>query len=289
MSAGAEKLPGLDRIIAAAFDEDVREGDHTSLACIGPDARGTAKLLVKAGGVLAGVDVARAVFAHFDPRLDVRTFFSDGSPIRPGDVVFTVTGSALSILSCERIVLNLMQRMSGIATLTRQYVEAVAGTGAKVIDTRKTIPGIRVLEKRAVELGGGGNHRMGLYDMIMIKDNHIDFCGGITRAIGAVTAYQSKHGLNLKVEVETRNLAEVEEVLACGGVDRIMLDNFSPARLSEAVARIGGRYETEASGGITLENIAAYAASGVDFISCGALTHSAVALDLSLKATVEYG
>lgn len=289
MSAGAEKLPGLDRIIAAAFEEDVREGDHTSLACIGPDARGTAKLLVKAGGVLAGVDVARAVFAHFDPRLDVRTFFSDGSPIIPGDVVFTVTGSALSILSCERIVLNLMQRMSGIATLTRQYVEAVAGTGAKVIDTRKTIPGIRVLEKRAVELGGGGNHRMGLYDMIMIKDNHIDFCGGITKAIGAVAAYQSSHGLNLKVEVETRNLAEVEEVLACGGVDRIMLDNFSPARLSEAVARIGGRYETEASGGITLENIAAYAASGVDFISCGALTHSAVALDLSLKATVEYG
>jgi nicotinate-nucleotide pyrophosphorylase (carboxylating) len=283
MSTGEE----LELIIERAFSEDVRDGDHTSLACIGPQPRGTARLLVKEEGILAGVEVARAVFEYCDKDLEMEVFLNDGNPVAAGDVAFLVRGSALSILTAERIALNLMQRMSGIASQTARYVRAVQGTRARVIDTRKTTPGIRMLEKWAVRIGGGGNHRMGLYDMIMIKDNHIDFCGGITRAIHAVRDYLEEHGKSLPVEIETRNMEEVREVLACGGVDRIMLDNFTPAKLREAVEVIDGRYETEASGGITLETIRSYAESGVDYISSGALTHSAVALDMSLKAVIE--
>lgn len=276
----------LHSIIETAFREDVRDGDHTSLATIGPGPRGTARLLVKEPGILAGVDAALEVLRYYDKSMEVEVYLGDGSAVRPGDIAFHVSGSALSILTSERIVLNMMQRMSGIATKTARYVEAVRGTGTTVIDTRKTTPGIRLLEKWAVGIGGGGNHRMGLYDMIMIKDNHVDFCGGIAKAIRAVADYQQRKGMSLKVEIETRDLDEVRQVLDSGGVDRIMLDNFQPDALRAAVELIGGRYETEASGGITLESIRSFAETGVDYISSGALTHSAVSMDLSLKAIV---
>lgn len=274
----------LKAFIQRSLSEDVGDGDHTSLACIPFDAIGKAKLLVKENGVLAGMEVAKAVFQAVDPSIRMTTLMQDGDKMRYGDIAFRVEGKAISLLTAERLVLNCMQRMSGVATLTRQYVDAIVGTPAKVIDTRKTTPGIRMLEKYAVTVGGGANHRMGLYDMIMIKDNHVDFSGGIPQAIGRARKYLAEKGLNLKIEVETRNLDEVQLVLDTGGIDRIMLDNFSPAMLKKAVELINGKYETEASGGIRLSNIRQYAETGVDFISVGALTHSAVSLDLSLKA-----
>lgn len=276
----------LQRIIANAFREDVRDGDHTSLACIGPDAEGTARLLIKEPGILAGVEAALAVFEYGDERLETDVKINDGEEVQPGDVAFYVKGPAVSILTCERIALNIMQRMSGIATKTRRYADAICGTGARVIDTRKTTPGIRLLEKWAVTIGGGGNHRMGLYDMMMIKDNHIDFAGGIEQAISAAHTYLKRHQLGLAIEVETRNLDEVKQVMACGGVQRIMLDNYTPDEMYTAIALIDRQYETEASGGITLDTIRDYAETGVDYISSGALTHSAVAQDMSLKAVI---
>lgn len=276
--------PELDKIISNALHEDVRDGDHTSLACIPADATGHAQLLVKQDGILAGLPIAIKVFAAVDPRLEMDIFMDEGDAMKKGDIAFKVTGSAISILTAERLVLNSMQRMSGIATLTHQYVKAIEGTKAKVIDTRKTTPGIRLLEKYAVTVGGGANHRMGLYDMIMIKDNHVDFSGGIPQAIERTHQYLKNKGLDLRIEVETRNLDEVRQVLEVGGIHRIMLDNYTPELMKEAVELIAGRYETEASGGIKLDTIRSYAETGVDFISVGALTHSAVSLDLSLKA-----
>lgn len=276
----------LDGFIIRSLEEDIRDGDHTSLATIPPHVVGKAKLLVKQDGILAGVYVAERIFKKVDNKLSIKIFKNDGSYVRKGEVAFEVEGSALSILQAERLVLNIMQRMSGIASITSQYVNKVKGSKVKIIDTRKTTPGIRFLEKAAVILGGGSNHRYGLYDMIMIKDNHVDFCGGIKQAIDAVGKYLNEKKLNLKIEIETRNLTEVQEVLNTGGVHRIMLDNFSVDEMKKAVNLIGGRFETEASGGMNLDNIAEYAQTGVDYISVGALTHSAVAMDMSLKATI---
>lgn len=276
--------PGTAELIELALKEDVGDGDHSALSTIPADARGAARLLIKADGVLAGMDLARSIVQRFDPELNLRPFLEDGARVNVGDVAFTLMGPARSILTIERLVLNFMQRMSGIATLTHRYVEAVEGTGCRVLDTRKTTPGMRALEKWAVRIGGGHNHRNGLYDMIMIKDNHADFAGGIPQAIAAAHAYLTMKGMDLPIEVETRNMKEVEQVLVTGGVDRIMLDNFTPEQLKVAVDRIAGRYETEASGGINLSTIRSYAVTGVDMISVGALTHSVPSLDLSLKA-----
>lgn len=276
--------PGTAELIELALKEDIGDGDHSALSTIPADARGAARLLVKADGVLAGMDLARFIIQRFDPDLNMRPFMEDGARVNVGDVAFTLMGPARSILTIERLVLNFMQRMSGIATQTHRYVEAVEGTGCKVLDTRKTTPGMRALEKWAVRIGGGHNHRNGLYDMIMIKDNHADFSGGIPKAIAAAHAYLTMKGMDLPIEVETRNMKEVEQVLLTGGVQRIMLDNFTPEQLKVAVDRIGGRYETEASGGINLSSIRSFAVTGVDMISVGALTHSVTSLDLSLKA-----
>jgi len=276
--------PGTAELIELALKEDIGDGDHSALSTIPADARGAARLLVKADGVLAGMDLARFIIQRFDPDLNMRPFMEDGARVNVGDVAFTLMGPARSILTIERLVLNFMQRMSGIATQTHRYVEAVEGTGCKVLDTRKTTPGMRALEKWAVRIGGGHNHRNGLYDMIMIKDNHADFAGGIPKAIAAAHAYLTMKGMDLPIEVETRNMKEVEQVLLTGGVQRIMLDNFTPEQLKVAVDRIGGRYETEASGGINLSSIRSFAVTGVDMISVGALTHSVTSLDLSLKA-----
>jgi nicotinate-nucleotide pyrophosphorylase (carboxylating) len=273
-----------DEIIDLAIREDVGEGDHTSLACIPRGAAGRMRLLVKQAGVIAGVEVAERIFRKLDGSVAVERLIADGARVKPGDVVFYVTGKVTSLLQAERLALNFMQRLSGIATQTAIYAAALDGLKAKVIDTRKTTPGMRVLEKMAVALGGGSNHRMGLHDMILIKDNHVDFSGGVEQAIKNVRAYLKKTGLALPVEVEVRSLADVEKVLALGGVDRIMLDNFSLQNTKAAVARIGGRYEVEASGGITLATLRQYAECGVDYISAGALTHQIKSLDLSLKA-----
>lgn len=274
----------IDALIELALAEDLGDGDHTTLATIPADAAGAARLLVKQPGVLAGVELAQAVMRRVDPALNVKVFIQDGAQVVPGDVAFTVMGASRSILIAERTVLNFMQRMSGIATLTRRFVQAMEGTRCRVLDTRKTTPGLRHVEKWAVRIGGGVNHRMGLYDMVMIKDNHADMAGGISRAIAAVKAYQHQLGRELPIEVEVRNMKELEEVLITGGVDRIMLDNFGLDDLRLAVKRIRRRVATEASGGITLENAHDYAATGVDYISVGALTHSVGSLDLSLKA-----
>ena len=274
----------LQQFIDAALAEDNGDGDHTSLACIPSAAKGKAKLLVKENGILAGVELALQIFKTVDPGLKIKTFIKDGSPINVGDIVLTVEGRSQSILLAERLVLNCMQRMSGIATKTNHLVQLCKGTKTKVIDTRKTTPTIRGLEKWAVVLGGGANHRIGLYDMILIKDNHIDYAGGIKQAIEAANDYLKAKKKKLKIEVEARNLDEVKQILAVGKVHRIMLDNFSYADIKKAVALIGGKYETEASGGITEKNIAHYAKCGVDFISVGALTHHIKSLDLSLKA-----
>jgi nicotinate-nucleotide pyrophosphorylase (carboxylating) len=273
-----------EALIRAALQEDIGDGDHSSLSTVPADAVGKAQLLVKEDGILAGIDVARKVFTEVDARIRMDILIADGSPIRKGDVAFTVEGPCISLLTAERTVLNFLQRMSGIATQTRRYVDALAGLKTVVLDTRKTTPNMRIFEKYAVRAGGGQNHRFGLYDMVMIKDNHVDFAGGIAAAIGACRQYLSSAKKNLRIEIEVRNLDELQQVLDCGGVHRIMLDNFTPELLREAVNRIGGRFETEASGGITLDTIRSFAETGVDFISVGALTHQIRSLDLSLKA-----
>lgn len=276
--------PGTEELIDRALAEDLGDGDHTTWSTIPPEAHGAARLLVKQEGVLAGVEMAEAICRRHDPELSLKVYLLDGAAVKPGDIAFTLVGRQRSILVVERVLLNFMQRMSGIATLTRQYVQAVEGTGCRVLDTRKTTPGLRAIEKWAVRLGGGHNHRMGLYDMVMIKDNHADFAGGISQAVRAAKAYLAQRGLDLPIEVETRNLDEVDEALAVGGIQRIMLDNFDVDSLRIAVQRIGKRFETEASGGIVLGTIRKYAETGVDHISVGALTHSVPCLDLSLKA-----
>ena len=274
----------LNEFIERALHEDVKDGDHTSLACIPADAMGKANLLVKENGILAGMDLAALIFQKVDERIVMNPLLKDGDPIAIGDIAFTIEGPANSLLTAERLVLNCMQRMSGIATKTHEINKLIEGTKAKVLDTRKTTPGVRLLEKWAVKIGGGTNHRFGLYDMMMIKDNHIDFAGGIKQAIEKAVSYQESKGLSLKIEVEARDLKEVEEILAVGQIHRIMLDNFSYKDTRIAVEMIDGKYETEASGGITEETIRAHAECGVDFISVGALTHSVTSLDLSLKA-----
>ena len=274
----------LHDFISNALAEDIGSGDHTSLACIPEQAVSKAHLLVKDNGVLAGVQVALEIFKQVDASLKTSVFIQDGAAIKKGDVVLHVEGKAQSILKAERLVLNCMQRMSGIATATSLIVSRLSGLKTKVLDTRKTTPGMRLLEKMAVKIGGGENHRFGLYDMIMIKDNHNDYAGGIEKAIHAANAYIDEHKLALKIEIEARNLAEVNEILSIGKVNRIMLDNFSLTDLKTAVELINGKYETEASGGITLDTIRDYALCGVDYISVGALTHSVKSLDLSLKA-----
>jgi len=274
----------INELIELAISEDIGDGDHTSMACVSSDRQGQCRLLVKDEGVLAGVRIARKIFTRFNPRLQVKILIEDGSWVKPGDVAFTVSGSTRSMLESERIVLNVMQRMSGVATITQSYVRAIEGTRALVLDTRKTTPGMRILEKEAVRIGGGANHRTGLYDMILIKDNHIDFAGGITKAVTLARYYMKHNGKPLRVEIEVRSMDELHQALRAGSIDRVMLDNFSLEDTREAVDLIGGRMETESSGGITLETIRSYAECGVNYISAGALTHSVKSLDMSLKA-----
>jgi nicotinate-nucleotide pyrophosphorylase (carboxylating) len=274
----------IDEIIIRALREDIGEGDHTSLSTIPANSLGKARLLIKEDGVLAGVDIARKVFYHTDDRIVMQQFIEDGSRVKKGDVAFEVSGPSIDLLTAERTALNFMQRMSGIATQTRQMVDAIEGLPTKILDTRKTTPLLREIEKMAVRMGGGFNHRFGLFDMILIKDNHVDFAGGIAKAIKACHEYMHHKGLQLRIEIETRNLDEVRQVMEYGGVNRIMLDNFSFEMLRQAVAIIAGKYETEASGGINLQTIRQYAECGVDFISVGSLTHHINSLDMSLKA-----
>ncbi len=276
----------VTEIIQNALLEDIGDGDHSSLASIDSNAIAKAKLLVKEDGIIAGVEIAKEVFKQVDPTLKVEVLINDGDSVYFGDIVLYVTGKAISILSAERNALNFMQRMSGIATSTNKLVKLVEGTNCKILDTRKTTPGIRVLEKMAVRIGGGENHRNGLYDMIMLKDNHIDYAGGIQNAIKKTHDYLKRTNRSLKIEIETRNLDDVKLVLETGGVNRIMLDNFTPDLLRQAVVMINGKYETEASGNITHDNILEYAKTGVDYISSGALTHHIKSLDLSLKAVI---
>ena len=271
-------------IIDNALREDIGDGDHSSLACVPADAQGKATLYVKDDGVLAGVELAQLIFHRYDPKLKMETFINDGAEVKKGDIAFTLTGSSRSILATERLVLNFMQRMSGIATQTRQIVKLIEGTSVQLLDTRKTTPGIRYMEKWAVRIGGGGNHRFALYDMIMLKDNHVDYAGGVKPAIERTNEYLRTTGRKLKIEIEVRNEEELKEVLEIGNVDRIMLDNFTPERIKAVINTIPAEYETEASGGITLDNIRGYAETGVQFISVGALTHSFKSLDMSLKA-----
>ena len=273
-----------DRLIELAFAEDIGDGDHTTLCSIPETATGKARLLIKEEGILAGVEVAKAVFHKFDPDLSVEVFINDGAHVKPGDVAFVVSGKVQSLLQTERLMLNIMQRMSGIATTTHNYVKLLEGTKAKVLDTRKTTPGMRMLEKAAVKIGGGENHRIGLFDMILLKDNHVDFAGGIENAIRGAQQYLKEKNKQLKIEIEVRNFDELIQALAVGGVDRIMLDNFTPEQTREAVKLVNGRVELESSGGITFETIRRYAETGVDYISVGALTHSVKSLDMSLKA-----
>ena len=274
----------IDRLIDLAFAEDIGDGDHTTLSCIPEDAMGKSKLLIKEPGVLAGVEIAKEIFHRFDPTMQVEVMMEDGSEVKPGDVAMVVTGKVRSLLQTERLMLNVMQRMSGIATMTRRYVKQLEGTHTRVLDTRKTTPGMRMLEKEAVKIGGGVNHRIGLFDMILLKDNHVDFAGGIDKAIHRAKEYCKEKGKDLKIEIEVRNLDELQQVLDLGGVDRIMFDNFTPELTRKAVEMVGGRYETESSGGITFDTLRQYAETGVDFISVGALTHSVKGLDMSFKA-----
>ncbi|MDG2154171.1 MAG: carboxylating nicotinate-nucleotide diphosphorylase [Crocinitomicaceae bacterium] len=276
----------LDDFIKNALKEDIRDGDHSSLSCIAENDKGSARLEVREDGVLAGIRVAKRIFEIYDSSLQLEVLKEDGEKVSKGDIAFTLKGSARSILSTERLVLNVMQRMSGIATKTRQMVDQISHTKSVLLDTRKTTPGIRLIEKEAVKIGGAENHRFGLYDMIMIKDNHIDYAGGIPSAIKKANAYLSDLKKQLKIEIEVRSLKELNEVIKEGGVDRIMLDNFSPKEIVRALELIPNTYETEASGGITDETIVDYAETGVNFISVGALTHSVKSLDLSLKAQV---
>lgn len=274
----------IDALLELAFREDIGDGDHSTLACIPADKTGKSKLIIKENGILAGVNVALKAFHKFDPNLMVDVFIKDGAQVKAGDIAFTVEGKIQSILQTERIVLNLMQRMSGIATKTAVYVKKLDGLNTKILDTRKTTPGMRYLEKIAVKLGGGENHRMGLFDMIMLKDNHNDFSGSITHSINTAKQYLKEKNKELKILVEVRNLDELDEVLKQGGVHRVMLDNFSPTMTKKAVDYIDGRIQTEATGGITLADLREYAETGVDFISVGALTHSVKSMDMSLKA-----
>jgi nicotinate-nucleotide pyrophosphorylase (carboxylating) len=274
----------IDEIIEKALAEDLGDGDHTTLATISPEAQGIAKLLVKDNGILCGVVIAERIFHKVDPALQLYLYHYDGSTIKKGDIVFEVRGRKASILKAERLVLNFMQRLSGIATATHLVVRKLDGLKTKILDTRKTTPLLRSLEKYAVKTGGGENHRMGLFDMIMIKDNHVDFAGGIVKAIDAVETYFGQTGKRLLIEIEVRNFVELQQVLDHGKVDRIMLDNFSPDNLRKAVQLIDGRFETEASGGINETNVRSYAETGVDYISMGALTHQIRSLDMSLKA-----
>ena len=274
----------IDELIDLAFAEDIGDGDHTTLCCIPDTAMGKSKLLIKEPGILAGVEIARKIFHRFDPDLKMTVYIEDGTAVKPGDVAFVVEGRVQSLLQTERLMLNVMQRMSGIATMTHRYVKNLEGLHTRILDTRKTTPGMRMREKEAVKIGGGVNHRIGLFDMILLKDNHVDFAGGIENAISRCRDYLKAKGKDLKIEIEVRNLDELKEVMRVGGVDRIMLDNFSPELTKEAVKIVGGKYEIESSGGITFDTIRDYAESGVDFVSVGALTHSVKGLDMSFKA-----
>lgn len=275
----------IDELLDLAFAEDIGDGDHTTLCCIPEDEMGKSHLLVKEGGILAGVEIALKVFKKFDPELKVEVFINDGAHVKPGDIAFVVEGRVRSLLQTERLMLNIMQRMSGIATTTAKYMAELKGLKTKVLDTRKTTPGMRMLEKEAVRIGGGMNHRIGLFDMILLKDNHVDFAGGIKNAITKAQQYivdNKKDGM--KIEIEVRNFDELQQVLEIGGVDRIMLDNFNIENTKKAVEMIAGRFETESSGGITFSTLRAYGECGVDYISVGALTHSVKGLDMSFKA-----
>lgn len=274
----------FEQLISLWFAEDIGDGDHTTLSCIPAEALGKSQLIIKDDGVIAGVEVARKIFQAFDPELKMTVFINDGDEVKKGDIAFVVEGRIQSLLQTERLMLNIMQRMSGVATRTRKYVKALEGTSTRVLDTRKTTPGLRLLEKEAVKIGGGVNHRIGLYDMIMLKDNHVDFAGGIENAILRAKEYLRKKGKNLKIEIEVRNFDELQQVLDIGSVDRIMLDNFTPENTRKAVKMIAGRFETESSGGITFDTLRDYAECGVDYISVGALTHSVKSLDMSFKA-----
>lgn len=274
----------IDELIDLAFAEDIGDGDHTTLCCIPDTAMGKSRLLIKEPGILAGVEIARKIFHRFDPDLKMTVYIEDGTAVKPGDVAFVVEGRVQSLLQTERLMLNVMQRMSGIATMTHRYVKKLEGLHTRILDTRKTTPGMRMLEKEAVKIGGGVNHRIGLFDMILLKDNHVAFAGGIENAISRCHDYLKAKGKDLKIEIEVRNLDELKEVMRVGGVDRIMLDNFSPELTKEAVKIVGGKYEIESSGGITFDTIRDYAESGVDFVSVGALTHSVKGLDMSFKA-----
>ena len=274
----------IDELLELSFAEDIGDGDHTTLCCIPADAIGKQRLIIKEDGIIAGVEIAKMVFHKFDPELKVDVFINDGARVKKGDIAFEVTGKVQSLLQTERLMLNIMQRMSGIATTTHKYMEQLKGLKTKVLDTRKTTPGMRILEKEAVKIGGGYNHRIGLFDMILLKDNHVDFAGGIVNAITKARKYLAEKGKEMKIEIEVRNLDELQQVLNTGGVDRIMLDNFSPELTKKAVELIGGRFETESAGGITFDTLRAYGECGVDYISVGALTHSVKGLDMSFKA-----
>ena len=274
----------IDELLDLSFAEDIGDGDHTTLCCIPADEMGKSRLIIKEEGILAGVDIALMVFKKFDPTLKTTLFMHDGDKVKPGDIAFEVEGKVQSLLQTERLMLNILQRMSGIATVTHKYMEELKGLKTKVLDTRKTTPGMRLLEKEAVKIGGGVNHRIGLFDMILLKDNHVDFAGGIKKAITKAHEYLKKNNKDLKIEIEVRNLDELRQVLEVGGVDRIMLDNFTPELTREAVKIIDGKYETESSGGITFSTLRAYGECGVDYISVGALTHSVKGLDMSFKA-----
>jgi nicotinate-nucleotide pyrophosphorylase (carboxylating) len=272
------------QLIALWFAEDIGDGDHTTLSCIPATAIGKSQLIVKQNGVLAGVEVARQIFHAFDTELKMTIFITDGAEVKVGDIAFEVEGKIQSLLQTERLMLNIMQRMSGVATRTREYVKMLEGTKTRVLDTRKTTPGLRLLEKEAVKIGGGVNHRIGLYDMILLKDNHVDFAGGIHKAINRAKKYSKENKKELKIEIEVRTFEELAQVIEVGGVDRIMLDNFTPENTRKAVDIIAGKYETESSGGITFDTLREYAECGVDYISVGALTHSVKSLDMSFKA-----
>ena len=279
-----EYIPYVEELIELAIKEDIGDGDHTSLCCIPPQQRGRMRLLCKQEGIIAGIEIAEMVFRRLDPTVEIEKLIEDGTRVKPGDIAFLVSGREITLLQAERIVLNIMQRMSGVATQTAVYADRIADLHTKVLDTRKTTPGMRVLDKMAVKIGGGENHRMGLFDMILLKDNHIDFAGGVRKAVLAAKKYLADTGRNIPIECEVRTLEDIDEVFAAGGVDRIMFDNFTPEQTRQAVEKVAGRCETESSGGITLDTLRDYALTGVDFISVGALTHQIKSLDMSLKA-----
>lgn len=280
----AEYLPFVEELIELCIKEDIGDGDHTSLCCIPYEAQGKMKLLCKQEGVIAGIEIAEIVLKRLDPEMIFEQVLTDGTIVKPNDIAFYVSGRVQSLLQAERVLLNIMQRMSGVATETAKYVKQLDGLHTKVLDTRKTTPGMRVMDKMAVKIGGGENHRMGLFDMILLKDNHIDFAGGVYNAVKAAREYLVAKGKNIPIECEVRSLADIDEVYAAGGADRIMFDNFSPELTVEAVAKVAGRSETESSGGINFDTMRAYAECGVDFVSIGALTHQIKSLDMSLKA-----